>query len=156
VLATAATVATTTYAELVDAHAAGIEVIACPAPGLVELVEQGILDGPQVEAMLARYLAPARAAAADTLVLGCTHYPFLRPVIERLMGPAITVIDTGAAVARQAVRVLMAHGLARPADMSSGQLALYTSGDIAAMRRALARLLPDPAFQPVWVEGVAG
>lgn len=84
----------------------GVELLTRACPGLVEQVEAGDLDGPRTRSLLRKYVTPLVARGADTLVLGCTHYPFLRPALVDLVGPNITLIDTGAAVARQLGRVL--------------------------------------------------
>jgi glutamate racemase len=102
VLATGAALAGEKFHKLVEAHARGVRVITQPCPGLVEQVEQGDLDGPRTRELVQRYTAPLLAQGADTLVLGCTHYPFLRPLIADVVGPDVALIDTGGAVARQA------------------------------------------------------
>ena len=73
-------------------------------PGLVEQVEAGELASTTTRELVARYTAPLLARGADTIVLGCTHYPFLKPLIADLVGPRVQLIDTGEAVARQVVR----------------------------------------------------
>jgi glutamate racemase len=131
VLATGAALAGEKFHRLVAAHADGVRVITQPCPGLVECVEAGDVDGPRVRALVEQYLAPLRAAGADVLVLGCTHYPFLRGVVQGLAGPHVSVLDTGEAVARQTRRVLEREGLA--AGGSGGRFEWRTSGDPAAV-----------------------
>lgn len=111
VLATGAALAGDKFHRLLAAHSSSVRVITQPCPGLVECVETGEIDGPHVAGLVQQYLAPLKAAGADVIVLGCTHYPFLRPVIERLAGPGVQVLDTGEAVARQVQRVLDREGL---------------------------------------------
>jgi glutamate racemase len=96
---------------LIDAFAIGVQVIPVACPALVELVESGRLTGPEPEAALRGYLAPALAAGADVVVLGCTHFPALRQAVEAVVGPGVAVIDSGAAVARQ-TRAVLEHGRA--------------------------------------------
>ena len=72
-----------------------IRVVTEGCPGLVEQIERGELDSPATRSLLEKYLQPLLEANADTIVLGCTHYPFVRPLIQELAGPAITLIDTG-------------------------------------------------------------
>lgn len=142
-LATEGTVQTAALADLVHRFAAEIDVLFLPAPGLADRVEHGDLDGPATCALLERYLAPARDAGVDVVVLGCTHYVFLRPAVERIMGAGVTVIDTGAAVARQVARVLAERGLLTQADedgASTGPIHYLTSGDPARLARLLDRL----------------
>ena len=103
VLATGATLGGERFAGLAARYTDGMELLTQACPGLVEQVEAGDL----ASAVLVReYVEPLLARGADTLVLGCTHYPFLREAIESVAGPGVRVLDTGAAVARQLQRVL--------------------------------------------------
>lgn len=106
VLATDATFQGELYASVVDRHAGGTEVVEQACPGLADSVECLGVDAPETVALLAEYLTPLRRAGIDTLVLGCTHYPFLIPEINRLLGDGINLVDPAPAVARQAVRLL--------------------------------------------------
>lgn len=99
---------------LVAEHANGVEVLAVGCPDLVLLAEAGMLDGPEVEAAVRGYVAPMLDQGIDTLVLGCTHFPAMRDVFTRVAGPAVEVIDSGAAIARQARRVLADRALLAP------------------------------------------
>lgn len=139
VLATGAALAGEKFHRLVAQHAGGVRVITQPCPGLVEQVERGDLAGPQTRALVERYTAPLLAQNADVLVLGCTHYPFLRPLIQDVVGPDVVLLDTGQAVARQTQRVLEREGLLAAAGRS-GTIEWHTSGDAAAFER-LHRLL---------------
>lgn len=91
---------------LIQEHATGVRVLAVGCPRLVTLAEAGVLDGPEAEAAIRAYLEPLLAQGIDKLVLGCTHFPAMRAAFERVVGPEIEVIDSGAAVARQTRRVL--------------------------------------------------
>ena len=129
--------------ELIDAHAAHVEVIPVACPGLVELVEHGELDGPAPRQVIATYMAPALRAGADVVVLGCTHFPALRGAVEAVVGPDVAVIDSGAAVARQTRQILAERGwLAPPAARRRGT-SFFTSGPperfAAVARRVLRR-----------------
>src|SRR3954462_3437154 len=106
VLATPATLDGERFATLVERYTDGIELLTQPSPGLVECVEAGDVDGPETERLLRAYAEPLLARGADTIVLGCTHYPFLRATLQRIVGPRVALIDTGEAVARQTMRVL--------------------------------------------------
>lgn len=140
VLATPRTVAGERLAALIREHCRGAEVHLVPAPGLVELVEAGQTSGPRVEAALRPLLTPLLAWEMDTLVLGCTHYPFLRGAIRSLVGPEVTVIDSGTAIARRTRDVLTAHGLDRDGGRP-GELRLMTSGGAAQVGAVASRLL---------------
>ena len=139
VLATGAALGGEKFHRLVAEHAQGVRVITQPCPGLVECVEAGDLDGPRATELVRRYLEPLKAAGADVLVLGCTHFPFLRPLIQRLAGPAVHLLDTGEAVARQARRVLERDGLLREAG-DPGRFEWRTSGDALALEALIHRL----------------
>lgn len=106
VLATAGTFKGKLYLDTLARFSGNVKVIERVGEGLVETVEKGILDGPQVEALIHKCIDPMLAEGADHIVLGCTHYPFLQPVIERLAGPGVTVVNPAPAVARQALRIL--------------------------------------------------
>ena len=101
--------------------------------GFVELVEKGILDGQEAENTVRASLQPLLDEGADVIVLGCTHYPFLRPVIERIAGPEVQVIDPAPAVARQTQRLLERHGI--PTGEGSHSVELNSSGDLDALKR---------------------
>src|SRR5690606_19892387 len=117
----------------------------------VPLVEAGELDSARARAAVWRDLAPLLAAGVDELVLGCTHYPFLRPLIEEAAGPAVEVIDPAPAVARQTGRVLAREGWLAVADDEPVHR-FYTTGDPAAFARALEHLLGlnTPVEQAAW------
>ncbi|HSJ26736.1 MAG TPA: glutamate racemase [Acidimicrobiia bacterium] len=103
VLATPATFQGALYASVVDRYAVGVDVMEVPCPGWMEMVEHP-MDDAERRATIERTVAPLVAAGADVLVLGCTHYPFLRSDIEEVAGPGVTVVDPGEAVARQVIR----------------------------------------------------
>ncbi len=116
-----------------------------PCVGLMERIEQGDLTGDATVAMLKGYVEPLLEQGADTLVLGCTHYPFVRDAIAQLVAErgdaaAITLIDTGDAVARQLARLLEGAGLLRPGG-TPAHLRGYTSGNAAALQQQFANLL---------------
>ena len=140
VMATQATVSSGSIERLVEQHAPDVEVItfACP-DRLVELVEQAITDGDEVEEILQPIVAQLRDRSVDTLVLGCTHYSFLRPAIERMLGPDIAVLDTGLPVARQARRILEREGVIAPAGRQ-GSVRYLASADSDALAVVAERL----------------
>ena len=140
ILATGHTVRSAKFADLLDRHGRQARVLAQPCPGLADCVEQGDLSGPRPHALLERYLGPLLAEDADTLVLGCTHYPFLTPLIERLVGPDVAILDPSAAVARQLRHRLEALELL--ADRSGpGAEEYFTSGSLESTAQVMSRLL---------------
>lgn len=144
VLATVGTLRSARFAALLERFGDGLAVVTEPCPGLVERVERGALDDPATRALVRRHLGPLLAAGADVVILGCTHYPFLRAVIEEEAGPGVTVIETGAAVARQLERRLEELGLLATRD-GAGATRFFTTGSLAALDVVLPRLWPEAA-----------
>ncbi|MFN8474956.1 MAG: glutamate racemase [Anaerolineae bacterium] len=142
VLATAGTFRGRLYADVVERFADGAEVHTQVGQGLVELVEAGNIEGPVAEAAVARYVDPLLDAGVDTLVLGCTHYPFLAPTIERVSGGRLVIVEPSPAIAAQVERVLSEGGLLRPSG-TEGTRYYFTSGDPAHFAAVLARLVKD-------------
>lgn len=126
-------------AALIDRYGAEVSVRTVAAPGLAERVEAGDFDGDETRSMVRRYLAPAIADGVDVLALGCTHYAFLRRVIEEEAGATLAVIEPSEAIARQVQRVLEAECLLN-ARTAGGGVRYLTSGDdtaFASMRERL-------------------
>lgn len=139
VLATVGTLKSAQFAALLERFGHGIEVVTQPCPGLPEQVEAGDLDGPATRSLIKRYTAPLLQRGADTIVLGCTHYPFLRPLIGKIVGPNVTLIDTGAAVARRLCNVLVERDLLA-GDDQMGTERFWTSADPEDARRVVSIL----------------
>jgi glutamate racemase len=140
ILATGNTVRSDKFADLLDRHGHQARVLVQPCPGLADCVEQGELRGPRPRALLERYLDPLLTAGADTLVLGCTHYPFLIPLIQRLAGPDVAILDPSPAVARQLRRRLEAADLLADSRAAGGE-GYFTSGVPERTARVMSRLL---------------
>jgi len=138
VMATPATFQGELFASVVERFANGVQLVNQVCPGLVEQVEAGRLDTPDTEAMLRQYLAPMLAAGVDTIVLACTHYPFLTPAIQRIAGPGVRVIDPAPAIARQVRRVLEQRGLL--ASSGEASQVFCTTGDVAGFVKTLKSL----------------
>ncbi|MCS7179449.1 MAG: glutamate racemase [Anaerolineae bacterium] len=142
VIATWATFQGELFASLLARFGQDVQVIPHVCPGLVEAVEAGALDTPETEALLRACLEPLLAAGIDELVLGCTHYPFLRPLIDRIVGPGVEIIDPAPAVARQVRRILEGRDAnARSAGQPPAPHTFYTTGDPVRLMRALERLV---------------
>ena len=157
VLATARTLKGEKFLQLREQISAAThaEFLLQPAVGLVDEIEKGDLKAPAIGAMLERYVAPLLDQGADTLVLGCTHYPFVRDGIERVLRDHaradVTLIDTGDAVARQLVRLLDAASLRHAMD-GAATLRGYTTGEASALAQAFADLLGlQPAVEKIGV-----
>ncbi len=140
VLATPGTLNSHRYASLMARFAAGVRVIEDPCVGLVPLIEAGAPATGEARDLLRRVVEPMLAAGADTLVLGCTHYPFVRPLLDEIAGVGVTIIDPAPAVARQARNVLQHRGRLAPAGQT-GALRCYTTGDAARMAALMVELL---------------
>lgn len=139
VMATPGTLQGRSFADVVERFAGGVKVVRQPCPGLVERIEAGELDSPATEALLRELLKPMLDAGADTIVLACTHYPFVAPLIRRIAGAPVQVIDPAPAVVRQLGRVLEEHGLlAEPGGRPAHRF--LTSGEPAALEHALRNL----------------
>ncbi|WP_348699594.1 glutamate racemase [Duganella fentianensis] len=157
VLATARTLQGEKFLQLREqiSSATGAEFLLQPAVGLVDQIELGDLHSAPIAAMLERYISPLLDQGADTLVLGCTHYPFVRDGIQRVLDghgrSDVQLVDTGDAVARQLVRLLTAASLLRPAQVADGadagaaaapaSLRAYTTAPVAALAAAFEHLL---------------
>lgn len=141
VMATPATFQGQLYRATVGRHASSVRVVEQVCIGLADLVEAGELEGPACDALLQRFLEPMLAAGADTIVLGCTHYPFVIEAIRRLVGPGLAVLDPAPAVARHLGHVLRQRGLLRSEPPAGAAHAFFTTADPAAFDRALLRLV---------------
>ena len=142
VLATPATFQGALYASVVERFSAGVELLPHTCPGLVEQIEKGELESPATRAILENALLPMLEQKIDTVVLGCTHYPFVIPLIQDIVGENVRVIDPAPAIARQAQRLLGNRGR-RASAGASGATRLYTTGDAAALEAMLPRLLGE-------------
>lgn len=131
VLATPATFQGALYASVVERFASGVQVLQHTCPGLVGQIEQGDLDGPRTRAILEDALLPMLEKHIDTVVLGCTHYPFVIPLIQQIVGVNVRVIDPAPAVAKQVGRLLEAGGIKHTAP-GVGTVRFFTSGDAEA------------------------
>ncbi len=142
VLATAATFQGELFASVLERHGAGMTVLTRACPRWVELVEAGIVSGDDAMSAVATCVGPLLESGADTLVLGCTHFSFLAPLIAEVAGVGVTIVDPGPAVARQVRRVA-------PDTTGSGNLILATSGDPGAFTRLAADLAGIESTNPV-------
>jgi len=153
VIATVATFQSDLYASVVERFSQGVEVLHQPCPGLVKQIEAGELDTPRTEQMLRGWLEPMLARGIDALVLGCTHYPIVRPLIERIVGDGVRVIDPAPAVARQVARVLKEKAIDAAAS-ATGAVEVFTSGEPARFEAMMERMgLPhDRVAQALWTD----
>jgi glutamate racemase len=143
VLATVGTLRSARFAALLDRFGGDVTVVTEPGVGLVEQIEAGELTTMRTRALVAERVAPMLTAGADVIILGCTHYPFLRPLVAEVAGPGVTLVDTGAAVARRLKDVLAETRLARTIG-GPGTESFWTTADPAAATAVMSGLLGRP------------
>ncbi len=137
ILATKATSLGSRFLELVNLFAGDKDVKIIPAPGLVELIERGQLEGESIGSLLGGILTGESLGDADQLVLGCTHYPFAIPAIRKIVGDGIQIIDTAPAVARQLERIVLQCGI----NQGRGSINLFTTGNAEKFCELAVKLL---------------
>ncbi|MBF0113157.1 MAG: glutamate racemase [Desulfamplus sp.] len=139
VLATTQTIASPTVSRLCAMYGSNIEVILQPCPGLVEQVEQAKIKSSSTRQLLINYISPLIDRGADTIVLGCTHYPFLEEVIYEVAGSDIAIIDPAAPVAKELSRQLYNHNIASTQNRS-GTDQFFATGSIAHVKQVTSTL----------------
>jgi glutamate racemase len=148
VLATPVTVATGAYAEAIAAADPFVEVTAVACPDLAAIIEEGFPFDQRVVETVRGYCAPLREAGVDTVVLGCTHYPLVRPMIQRMLGRGVRIISYGEPLAHQVEHVLGARGLAHPRgedpQAREGDYSFVCTGDADAFRTLGTHFLQMP------------
>jgi len=148
VMATPGTLASDKFRLLVQAQPAQLHFVLQPCPGLAGLIEQGELDAPALRQAIGEHTRPLIAAGVDTVVLGCTHYSFVRRHIKAALGPDVQIVDTAEPVARQAARLAarVVPAVAAPS------IRLQTTGEVERLRAIAQAWLPFGCE----VEGVGG
>lgn len=136
VLATTGTLKSAKFAALLDRFASDIRVITQPCPGLVEQIEAGELASAHTRELLQGWVAPLLDEGCDTLILGCTHYPFIKPLLHQLLPDSVRLVDTGAAVARRLEQLLVEQGLLA-AEGATGEAHFWTSGSVLQLTTVL-------------------
>ena len=151
VLATPATFQGALYASVIERFASNVLVVQNTCPGLVQQIERGAIEADETRTILESAILPMMDQGIDTIVLGCTHYPFVIPLINEIVGPDVRVIDPAPAVARQVARVLEATNR-KNLDIKPGQLKFYTSGKSDRFKVLLKKLLNEthPAQEVSW------
>jgi glutamate racemase len=143
VLATPNTVESGAYRRALEAQGRGLDVIEVEAPRLAPFIQDGSLFDEETMAMARGYCAPLREAEVDTLILGCTHYPLVAPMLQRILGRDVRLVAGGHAVAAAVQRTLEAAGIARDGD-EEGRYDFLCSGDPAAFHAVGTRFLQMP------------
>jgi len=147
ILATSGTVSSHKFSQLKQRFGIGAELIVQPCPGLVEQIERGELDSDKTREILYPLLQPLIQQGVDTLVLGCTHYPFVAPLIREIIGNDICIIDTGDAIARELVKQLTDNMLLSTKKISKSlePVVFWSSGEIHHV---------EPLVSRLWGEGI--
>lgn len=138
VLATPATLASERYRSLIERFATGVRIVAQPCAGLAEHIECGDLDSAQTEQLLRQFVEPLLAQNADAIVLGCTHYPLVAHIVQRIAGAGVTVIENGTAVAKQLASQLERAGTLRGG--TTGREEFWSSGPVQRIEPLLGNL----------------
>ncbi|HEY2318161.1 MAG TPA: glutamate racemase [Solirubrobacteraceae bacterium] len=154
-LATPATVASGAYERAVWAADRHVHVEAVACPDLAPIIQGGFPFDEQVVETVRGYCAPLRAAGVDTVILGCTHYPLVAPMLQRILGRQVTLVTSGAGVARSVERALAARQLENP-RVGEGDYRFCCTGDVAAFRALGTRFLQMPLGDVVGVDLGAG
>ncbi|MEL6659743.1 MAG: glutamate racemase [Bacteroidota bacterium] len=151
VMATLSTIQSERYAQLMHRYAAEVEILENPCIGLVPLIEQGRLADDRTKQLLASIVQPMLQQDVDTLVLGCTHYPFILPLLEELVGPECQLVDPAPAVARQVARQLGEHQLAAsPAQQSDHHF--FASGPVADLETFTSITFQSQMLRPFGID----
>jgi glutamate racemase len=150
-LATPTTVASGAYAHAIAAVDPHVDLVAVACPDLAPIIQDGTLFDDAAVETVRGYVAPLREAQVDTVVLGCTHYPLVRPLLQRMLGRDVQLVTSGAALARQVEHVLGSRSLANPRGAPApgevpdeGDYRFLTTGDAEAFRRLGTRFLQMP------------
>ena len=150
-LATQATVAAGRYAELVRTLDAGVALVAVACPDLVPLIESDDPFGEATTAAVRRYAAPLQEVGVDTVILGCTHYPLIRPILQRVFGRGVTLVFSAEETGREVAETLARKGIENDAARE-GTYRFLTTGDPETFRRMGHRFLQLPIGEVEHVE----
>jgi glutamate racemase len=142
-MATPATVASGAYAAAIAAADPFVDVTSIACPDLTEIIEGGFPFDERVVDVVRAYCRPLREAGVDTVILGCTHYPLVRPMLQRFLGRGVEIVSSGAPVARQVEHVLGSRGLGSP-QSGEGRYSFLSTGDTEAFRALGTRFLQMP------------
>jgi glutamate racemase len=143
VLATEATVRSNAYQNALQSLDAGLEVFAVACPRLAPLIQNGDVFSEETEQAARECVAPLKAGGVDAVILGCTHYPLISPMLRRLLGPHVSLINSAEETAREVAEILARKGIGNQEDRE-GEYRFYASGDPEEFREIGARFLQLP------------
>jgi glutamate racemase len=142
-LATPTTVSSRAYEHAVQAVDPHVTLTAVPCPTLAPIIQAGAQFDERVVQSVREACAPLKAAEVDTVILGCTHYPLIAPMLQRMLGPGVTLITSGAALARQVEHALSTRDLLNP-RAGEGAYSFLCTGDVETFREQSTRFLQMP------------
>jgi glutamate racemase len=142
-LATEATVRSNAYQNALGTLDAGLEVFAVPCPRLAPLIQEGDVFSEEIEKAAREYVRPLKQAGVDTVILGCTHYPLISPMLRRLLGPDVTLINSAEETAREVREILERKMIGNRQDRE-GDYRFLATGDADEFREVGARFLQLP------------
>tara|TARA_B100001173_G_scaffold151587_1_gene131456 strand:- start:78 stop:881 length:804 start_codon:yes stop_codon:yes gene_type:complete len=145
ILATNGTLESTKFAALLEIYSGDIKFYTQPCPGLVEIIEQGKINDLSTKILIKKYLDSFIKNKVDTVVLGCTHYIFIRELIQEIIGPNVEVIDTGLAVAKQVKNKLESHSLQN--NLKEKDYSIYTNSNNPNMKEIIKSTLINKNFK---------
>jgi glutamate racemase len=152
ILATEATVDSGGYQRALEALDAGVAVHAVACPRLAPLIQEGDVFSEEVETAVREYVQPLKSAAVDTVILGCTHYPLITPMLRRLLGPGVRLINSAEEIARETAEILGRKGIGRPPGRE-GHYRFFSTGDTELFRLIGARFLQLPIREVTFWSG---
>jgi glutamate racemase len=144
VLATEATVASGAYPRAIHSLDGGAEVFQQACPGLVSFIEEGDVASQALADAVRGFTAPLKEKRPDVVILGCTHYPLIAPMLQRFLGRDVTLVNPATEIALEVEGILERQGLAQPAADRVGSYRFYATGDVEAFRTIGARFLQMP------------
>jgi glutamate racemase len=142
-MGTEATVQSASYQQALQTLDAGCETVAVPCPRLAALIQEGDVFSEEVEGAVRSYVAPLKEAGVDTVILGCTHYPLITPMLRRLLGPSVMLVNSAEEIAREVAETLDRKGMAND-HAREGAYTFYATSDPEAFRAVGARFLQLP------------
>ncbi len=150
ILATEATVRSNAYQNALTTLDAGLEVFPVACPRLAPLIQEGDVFSEEVEEAAREYVAPLRQAGVDTVILGCTHYPLITPMLRRLLGPGVTLINSAEETARE-VREILDRKMIANDPAREGDYRFFATGNTEEFRQVGARFLQLPIREVVQI-----
>jgi glutamate racemase len=142
-MATEATVLSGGYQRALETLDAGLEVHAVACPRLAPLIQEGDVFSEEVEHAVREYVAPLKEAGVDTVILGCTHYPLVTPMLRRLLGPTVCLVNSAQEIAREVAEIMARKGIGNPST-KEGSYKFFSTGDPEVFRAVGARFLQLP------------